>query len=143
MSLFRRSLLKPSGAPSHTFQGTADIGTTAKTPLHLNLFHSNGALGTLCSRIFCLTRTLCRVRITAKESMISQPNVVVGTLLQTDIPTKQLILYLDRENDNNIIIEDTDDTHVFINSQYVEYVKENVAQLLEINFFEKKDLEGK
>ena len=75
--------------------------------------------------------------------MNSQPNVVVGTLLQTDIPTKQLILYLDRENDNNIIIEDTDDTHVFINSQYVEYVKENVAQLLEINYFEKKDLEGK
>lgn len=71
------------------------------------------------------------------------PKVVAGTLLETDIPTKQLIMYLDRENDNNIIIEDVDDTHVFINSQYVDHVKESVAHLLEINIFEKKDLEGK
>ena len=73
--------------------------------------------------------------------MSSTPEVVAGVLLETDIPTKQLIVYLDKENDHNIIIEDVDDEHVFINSQYVDYVKENVAKLLEINFFERKDLE--
>lgn len=71
------------------------------------------------------------------------PKVVAGTLLTTDIPTKQLIMYLDRENDNNIILQDLDDTHVFVNSQYVDYVKENVAALLETNMFERRDLEGK
>ena len=73
--------------------------------------------------------------------MSSTPEVVAGVLLETDIPTKQLIVYLDKENDHNIIIEDVDDEHVFINSQYVDYVKENVAKLLEINFFERKDLD--
>ena len=73
--------------------------------------------------------------------MSSTPEVIAGVLLETDIPTKQLIVYLDEENDHNIIIEDIDDEHVFINSQYVDYVKENVAKLLEINFFERKDLE--
>ena len=57
-----------------------------------------------------------------------QPNVVAGTLLETDIPTKQLVMYLDKENDYNIVIEDVDDTHVFVHSQYVDYIKENVAQ---------------
>ena len=71
------------------------------------------------------------------------PKVMAGTLLTTDIPTKQLIMYLDRENDNNIIIQDLDDTHVFVNSQYVDYVKENVAALLETNMFERRDLEGR
>ena len=71
------------------------------------------------------------------------PKVVAGTLLTTDIPTKQLIMYLNRENDNNIIIQDLDDTHVFVNSQYVEYVKENVAALLETNMFERRDLDGR
>jgi|SaaInlStandDraft_7_1057024.scaffolds.fasta_scaffold769395_1 TFIIH basal transcription factor complex TTD-A subunit len=71
------------------------------------------------------------------------PKVVAGTLLETDIPTKELILYLDQENDNNIIIEDIDDTHLFINSQYVDYCKERVAELLEQNIFEKSDLQDK
>ncbi len=71
----------------------------------------------------------------------SSPTVVAGTLLTTDIPTKQLILFLNRENNNQIIIEDLDDTHVFVHSNKVEYVKECVAQLLETNIFEKRDLD--
>jgi TFIIH basal transcription factor complex TTD-A subunit len=71
------------------------------------------------------------------------PKVLAGTLLTTDVPTKELILYLDRENNHSIVIEDLDDTHVFVNSQYVEYVKENVAALLESNMFERRDLEGR
>ena len=44
-------------------------------------------------------------------------------------------------SDNDIIIEDLDETHVFVHSNKVDYVKECVAILLETNIFEKKDLE--
>ena len=62
-----------------------------------------------------------------------------GIFITTDIPTKQLILFLDKANDNNIIIQDLDDTHCFINSQFIEYVKDSVAALLETNMFKRED----
>ena len=67
-------------------------------------------------------------------------NVVVssGTLITTDIPTKQLIVYLNERNDNKIIIQDLDDTHVLIDPRYLEYVTEECERLHEQNVFERK-----
>ena len=59
-----------------------------------------------------------------------------GSLIKTDIPAKQLIEYLNEENDKKIIIKDLDETTLFVETKYVEYVKEEVARLFELNVFE-------
>jgi len=59
-----------------------------------------------------------------------------GSLLTTDVPTKQLLMYIDKENGNKIILQDLDDTHVLVDSRYVQYLKEEVARLLEKNMYD-------
>ena len=59
-----------------------------------------------------------------------------GSLLTTDVPTKQLLMYIDKENANKIILQDLDDTHVLVDSRYVQYLKEEVARLLEKNMYD-------
>jgi len=59
-----------------------------------------------------------------------------GSLLTTDVPTKQLLIYIDKENGNKIILQDLDDTHVLVDSRYVQYLKEEVARLLEKNMYD-------
>lgn len=61
-----------------------------------------------------------------------------GVMITTDIPTKQLIKFLDDENENRIIIHDLDDKHVLINSCYLEYVTKECERLHEANIFERK-----
>ena len=56
----------------------------------------------------------------------------------SDVPTKQLIVFLDNENENKIILKDLDDTHVVIRSAYVNYVQEECERLHEQNVFERK-----
>ena len=65
-----------------------------------------------------------------------------GTLIMTDIPSKQLIMYLNDENDKKIVLFDLDDTRVFIDTKYVEYVKEWVSRLYEQNVFEVSDIKS-
>ena len=51
-----------------------------------------------------------------------------------DPATKQLVLYVCNENvGKKIIVQDLDDTHVLVNPAYVQYLKNEVARLLEKN----------
>jgi Transcription factor TFIIH complex subunit Tfb5 len=61
-----------------------------------------------------------------------------GTLITTDIPTKQLIVYLNEQNEHRIIIQDLDDTHVLIDPRYLDYVTTECERLHEQNVFERK-----
>ena len=64
------------------------------------------------------------------------PLTTRGSLITTDIPTKQLLLYINRENGNRIILKDLDDTHVLVDPRFVQYLKEEVARLLERNMYD-------
>lgn len=61
---------------------------------------------------------------------------VEGSLITTDVATKQLILYINKENKDKIVLQDLDDTHVLIDSRYETYLKEEVARLLERNMYD-------
>lgn len=61
-----------------------------------------------------------------------------GVLVTTDIPTKQLIMWLDQENDSRIVIKDLDDKHVLIDARYVDFVRSECDRLHEQNVFERK-----
>jgi hypothetical protein len=61
---------------------------------------------------------------------------VSGSLIETDIPAKQLIKYLNEENEKKIIIRELDEKTLFIETRYVDYVKREVARLFELNVFE-------
>lgn len=65
-----------------------------------------------------------------------QGGTVEGSLISCDVPTKQLIVYINRENQDRIILRDLDDTHVLIDSRYVSYLQEEVARLLERNMYD-------
>ncbi len=61
---------------------------------------------------------------------------VSGSLIETDVPAKQLIKYLNEENEKKIIIRELDEKTLFIETRYVDYVKREVARLFELNVFE-------
>ncbi|KAK1827835.1 TFIIH subunit TTDA/Tfb5 [Podospora conica] len=42
------------------------------------------------------------------------PRVIRGTLITCEPAIKSIILHIDAENNNEIVIEDLDDTHLFI-----------------------------
>ena len=70
---------------------------------------------------------------------------ISGSLIKTDIPAKQLIAYLNEENDRKIVIKDLDENTLFVETQYVDYIKQEVARLFELNVFEvgKDHMSGK
>lgn len=59
-----------------------------------------------------------------------------GSLIKTDVPAKQLILYLNEENERKIVIRELDEKTLFIDTRYVDYVRQEVARLFELNVFE-------
>lgn len=61
-------------------------------------------------------------------------------MITTDIPTKQLIMYINKENQDRIILQDLDDTHLLVDSRYVIYLKDEVARLLERNMYDKSTI---
>ena len=77
-------------------------------------------------------------RTTAQLLATTGAQVTTGTLITTDIPTKQLIVFLNQENGGCIIVKDLDDKHVLIDSRYVDYVKAECERLHESNVFERK-----
>jgi hypothetical protein len=66
-----------------------------------------------------------------------------GTLITTDIPTKQLIMYLDSQKGNKIVLNDLDDKHVLIDTRYLSWVQENCSKLHEQFVFERRPGEKK
>ena len=61
-----------------------------------------------------------------------------GVLITTDQPTKQLISHLNEINQRKIILNELDDTHVFIAAEYVDFVKLEVQKIYEQHTFERK-----
>ncbi|CAG8464571.1 9570_t:CDS:2 [Paraglomus brasilianum] len=59
--------------------------------------------------------------------------VIKGVLLQCDPTVKQVILNLDERD--HFIIEDLDETHVFVEASCVEKVKKSLEDLLEENTY--------
>lgn len=64
-----------------------------------------------------------------------------------DVATKQLILFLDRENQRSqgqgkgrIVLKDLDDKHVLIDAAYVSYVKKEVERLYDQNTYDRSQL---
>ena len=54
-----------------------------------------------------------------------------GTLLTLDPPTKQIILRLNSNTSPPFVIQDLDETHLFVKSEYVKRVMEEVERCLE------------
>lgn len=79
---------------------------------------------------------VARGKLTHFSLSSMQGGSVEGSLISCDVPTKQLIVYINRENQDRIILRDLDDTHVLIDSRYVDYLKEEVARLLERNMYD-------
>jgi hypothetical protein len=75
-----------------------------------------------------------------KQQVLTTTGVqlATGTLITTDVPTKQLIVFLNQENGDRIIVKDLDDKHVLIDSRYVDYVRTECERLHESNVFERK-----
>lgn len=53
--------------------------------------------------------------------------------IQSDPAMKQFLLYLDEKNElgDKFVLEDLDETHLFINSMYVDRLKEKMDDLME------------
>ncbi|XP_073483995.1 general transcription factor IIH subunit 5 [Lithobates pipiens] len=64
-------------------------------------------------------------------------NVMKGVLVECDPAMKQFLLYLDETNALGVkfIIQDLDDTHVFILPEMVTVLQEKVGELMDQNSF--------
>lgn len=70
----------------------------------------------------------------AWEKMV---NVLKGVLIECDPAMKQFLLYLDESNalGKKFIIQDIDDTHVFVIAELVNVLQERVGELMDQNAF--------
>ncbi|KAG9283015.1 general transcription factor IIH subunit 5 [Astyanax mexicanus] len=64
-------------------------------------------------------------------------NVLKGVLVECDPAMKQFLLYLDETSalGKKFIIQDLDDTHVFILAEVVPILQEKVGELMDQNSF--------
>lgn len=62
-----------------------------------------------------------------------------GVLIECDPQMKQFILYLDENQpkDSKLVLKDLDATHVFVESKYVDLIKNQIDDLMEqVNYAE-------
>ncbi|KAM9552387.1 general transcription factor IIH subunit 5 isoform 1-T1 [Salvelinus alpinus] len=71
------------------------------------------------------------------ESNSIMVNVLKGVLVECDPAMKQFLLYLDETSalGKKFIIQDLDDTHVFILAEVVHILQERVGELMDQNSF--------
>ncbi|KYO18641.1 general transcription factor IIH subunit 5 [Alligator mississippiensis] len=64
-------------------------------------------------------------------------NVLKGVLIECDPAMKQFLLYLDESNalGKKFIIQDLDETHVFVLAELVNFLQERVGELMDQNSF--------
>jgi len=64
-------------------------------------------------------------------------NVVKGVLLKCDPPMKQYLLHLDQKNllGQRFILQDLDETHLFILGEFIEQIQDRIDQLMDTNSF--------
>ncbi|CAG8521235.1 4709_t:CDS:2 [Ambispora gerdemannii] len=65
---------------------------------------------------------------------------VKGTILKCDPAVKQVILSMNNSEHKPFIIEDLDETHLFVDTTHVERIKRRVEQLLEENTYKVEQL---
>ncbi|CAK9298400.1 unnamed protein product [Gordionus sp. m RMFG-2023] len=60
-------------------------------------------------------------------------NVIKGVMIECDSTMKQFLIYLDETSKlgKKFIIQDLDDTHIFVSSDIVESLQEEVDELLD------------
>ena len=65
-----------------------------------------------------------------------------GVLIECDPQMKQFILHLDEKRPvgAKLVLKDLDATHVFVETQYVEYIKNEIEDLMEqVNYAESQN----
>lgn len=68
------------------------------------------------------------------------PRARKGALVQCDPSIKALIIQIDAER-HSIILEELDDTHLFVDPTKVEFIKEELNRLLSKNIYDPLDEE--
>lgn len=60
-------------------------------------------------------------------------NVTKGVLVECDPAMKQFLLYLDNKNEfgRKFVLQDLDDTHLFITAEIVEILQDRIDELLD------------
>uniref|UniRef100_A0A8V0XMM4 General transcription and DNA repair factor IIH subunit TFB5 n=1 Tax=Gallus gallus TaxID=9031 RepID=A0A8V0XMM4_CHICK len=84
------------------------------------------------------TRTLsCHPHLSAFVRAARMVNVLKGVLIECDPAMKQFLLYLDESNalGKKFIIQDLDETHVFVLAELVNFLQERVGELMDQNSF--------
>ena len=71
------------------------------------------------------------------ETEIKMVNVLKGVLIECDAVLKQFLLHLDETLafGKKFVLEDLDETHLFISSDIVNTLKEKVWELMDNNSF--------
>lgn len=77
--------------------------------------------------LISLTRSL------SLSPSISMVKAVKGVLLECDSTVKQIVLNLNKRG--NFVIEDLDDTHLFIEASWVEQLKYELDKILDENSY--------
>uniref|UniRef100_A0A8D1AF12 General transcription and DNA repair factor IIH subunit TFB5 n=1 Tax=Sus scrofa TaxID=9823 RepID=A0A8D1AF12_PIG len=62
-------------------------------------------------------------------------SILKGVLIECDPAMKQFFLYLDESSALKFIIQDIDDTQVFVISELVNILQEQVGELMDQNAF--------
>ncbi|XP_041952236.1 general transcription factor IIH subunit 5 [Alosa sapidissima] len=111
------------------FYTTLSLNTLLFTPV---LHYSTRASLPLLDCFACTVTTLFRENIVVK-----MVNVLKGVLVECDPAMKQFLLYLDETSalGKKFIIQDLDDTHVFILAEVVQILQERVGELMDQNSF--------
>jgi hypothetical protein len=61
-----------------------------------------------------------------------------GVLITTDIPTKQIIMFLNEQHNRQLVIKDLDDKNVLVRPQYKELILREVENIYNKNTYERK-----
>lgn len=56
-----------------------------------------------------------------------------GVLVTCDVPVKEFLIYLDEQQVDKFIITDLDATHLFIRESAVQFLKDELNKLYEVN----------
>ena len=60
-----------------------------------------------------------------------------GVLVTCDIPTMQVIKFLDRQDGGHLIIKELDDTHVLIQKTFLAMIHQKMEELHRDNHYER------
>ncbi|XP_069811070.1 general transcription factor IIH subunit 5 [Dendropsophus ebraccatus] len=100
---------------------------------YLQLIVSHILIPELYSERRCTTRPRAPCQCLA----VKMVNVLKGVLIECDPAMKQFLLYLDETNalGTKFIIQDLDETHVFVLAELVSVLQDKVGELMDQNSF--------